>query len=42
MVCAMTPEPLEGVGKWYDDFSPVSDDEVLALLGHPQPEPQAR
>ena len=42
MVCAMTPEPLEGVGKWYDDFAPVSDDEVLALLGHPQPEPQAR
>jgi predicted phosphoribosyltransferase len=32
VVCATTPEPFEGVGKWYADFSPVSDDEVRELL----------
>ena len=26
------PERLFGVGMWYRDFSPVSDEEVLALL----------
>ena len=33
MVCRADPRELHGVGRWYDDFSPVSDDEVLALLG---------
>lgn len=27
------PEPFGGVGVWYDDFSQVSDDQVLRLLG---------
>ncbi len=31
-VCAMVPEPLYGVGMWYDDFSQTSDDEVRQLL----------
>ncbi len=31
-VCAMVPEPLYGVGMWYDDFSQTSDDEVRRLL----------
>jgi predicted phosphoribosyltransferase len=31
-VCLLTPRTLFGVGLWYDDFSPVSDEEVLALL----------
>lgn len=35
VVCAVTPEPFTAVGRWYRDFTPVSDDEVRALLGHP-------
>lgn len=30
--CVMTPDPMYGVGFWYDDFAQTSDDEVLALL----------
>jgi putative phosphoribosyl transferase len=33
VVCLATPEPFSAVGHWYRDFHPVSDDEVLALLG---------
>ncbi len=32
VVCHTIPTRLVGVGNWYEDFSPVSDDEVLALL----------
>jgi putative phosphoribosyl transferase len=32
VVCVRIPSRLMGVGAWYRDFSPVSDDEVLALL----------
>ena len=32
VVCVTTPRELLGVGRWYDDFSPVSDEEVLRLL----------
>lgn len=32
VVCATVPEELLGVGRWYEDFSQVSDDAVLALL----------
>jgi erythromycin esterase-like protein len=28
----MTPEPLGSVGRWYEDFGQVSDEEVRALL----------
>jgi len=31
-VCAITPEPFDGVGLWYRDFSQTSDDEVRGLL----------
>ena len=31
-VCALTPAPFFGVGKWYADFSQTTDDEVLDLL----------
>ena len=31
-VCALTPAPFHGVGKWYADFSQTTDDEVLDLL----------
>ena len=32
IVCHTTPRELIGVGRWYRDFSAVSDEEVLALL----------
>jgi predicted phosphoribosyltransferase len=32
MVCAMTPDPFDGVGRWYEDFSQVQDEEVRVLL----------
>jgi putative phosphoribosyl transferase len=33
LVAAATPEPFDTVSAWYDDFAPVSDAEVLRLLG---------
>jgi predicted phosphoribosyltransferase len=32
IVCAMTPEPFDAVGLWYEDFSQTTDDEVQELL----------
>jgi putative phosphoribosyl transferase len=32
VACHTIPRELIGVGRWYRDFSPVSDEEVLALL----------
>jgi len=32
VVCHTIPRDLDGVGRWYRDFSQVSDDEVVALL----------
>ncbi len=32
LVCLAQPEPFYAVGQWYDDFTQVEDDEVLALL----------
>jgi putative phosphoribosyl transferase len=32
VLCLTTPEPLLGVGAWYRDFTPTSDEEVVALL----------
>ena len=32
IVCAMTPEPFFGVGKWYENFSQITDEEVHTLL----------
>jgi predicted phosphoribosyltransferase len=31
-VCVALPEPLYGVGAWYDDFAQTTDTEVLELL----------
>ena len=36
MVCVATPEPFGAVGQFYDDFSQVEDEEVIALLAHNQ------
>lgn len=32
IVCAETPEPFYGVGRWYQDFSQTTDDEVRLYL----------
>lgn len=32
IVCVATPEPFLAVGRWYEDFSQTSDEEVRALL----------
>lgn len=32
IVCAITPEPFYGVGRWYEDFSQVTDEEVRVLI----------
>jgi predicted phosphoribosyltransferase len=32
VVCLMTPDPLLGVGRWYWNFAPVSDDQVIEAL----------
>ncbi|HSL31843.1 MAG TPA: phosphoribosyltransferase [Anaerolineales bacterium] len=32
IVCAITPEPFQGVGRWYEDFSQMTDYEVRSLL----------
>jgi len=32
LVCLATPEPFVAVGRWYRDFSPVSDTQVQNLL----------
>jgi putative phosphoribosyl transferase len=34
IVCAMTPEPFDAVGAWYEDFSQTTDEEVRQLLEH--------
>jgi putative phosphoribosyl transferase len=33
-VCFMSPEPFQGVGLWYRDFSQTTDEEVCYLLKH--------
>jgi putative phosphoribosyl transferase len=32
VVCLTIPRRLYGVGMWYRDFSPVSDEQVVALM----------
>src|SRR4030081_2420516 len=32
VICAVTPEPFQAVGRWYQDFSQTTDEEVAALL----------
>ena len=31
-VCALTPYPFDGVGRWYEDFSQATDQELRDLL----------
>jgi erythromycin esterase-like protein/predicted phosphoribosyltransferase len=32
VICAITPEPFTAVGRWYQDFSQTTDEEVHSLL----------
>lgn len=40
-VCLLTPEPFLGVGRWYEDFSATTDEEVRGLLERPPQIPTA-
>ncbi|HVA05397.1 MAG TPA: hypothetical protein VNG12_01525 [Acidimicrobiales bacterium] len=40
VVCLEAPEPFYAVGGGYQDFSPTSDDEVVALLQRKAPGPR--
>lgn len=35
VICLTVPRRLYGVGMWYEDFRPVDEDEVLAVLADP-------
>lgn len=37
VVCLMTPEPMQAVGLWYEDFSQTTDDEVRRTLAEFNP-----
>ena len=41
-VCVMSPEPFQGVGLWYRDFSQTTDEEVCYLLKHAKQAPRKR
>lgn len=41
VVCHTVPRELMGVGRWYRDFSQVSDEDVIALLAEAAASPQA-
>ncbi|WP_246207320.1 erythromycin esterase family protein [Bradyrhizobium rifense] len=32
VICAITPQPFQAVGRWYQEFSQTTDDEVRELL----------
>jgi predicted phosphoribosyltransferase len=32
MICALTPDPFYGVGRWYEEFKQTTDEEVRLLL----------
>jgi putative phosphoribosyl transferase len=40
VVCLMTPEQFCGIGLWYEDFAPTTDDEVCELLNMATHNPQ--
>lgn len=41
-VCVMSPEPFDGVGRWYEHFPQTTDDEVCYLLRHAKQPPRKR
>ncbi|HXH12977.1 MAG TPA: phosphoribosyltransferase [Alphaproteobacteria bacterium] len=44
VICPATPEPFLGIGRWYEDFTQVTDEDVRTLLERAwqrQPAPEA-
>ena len=41
-VCALTPEPFQAVGLWYENFEQTTDDEVRKLLTRAMPGDQRK
>jgi putative phosphoribosyl transferase len=41
-VCVMSPDPFDGVGLWYRDFSQTTDEEVRYLLNRAKQPPRRR
>lgn len=39
-ICVMSPEPFDGVGRWYRDFSQTTDEQVCYLLKHAKEPPR--
>lgn len=42
LICLAIPEPFRAVGLWYDDFTQVSDEEVIDLLERARAEREER
>jgi erythromycin esterase-like protein/predicted phosphoribosyltransferase len=43
VICAITPEPFDAVGRWYEDFTQTTDQEVRDLLAlREQPDERLR
>ncbi len=40
VVCLVTPDPFQAVGRWYEDFSQTTDQEVRELLSESEPFPR--
>ncbi|MBI2821974.1 MAG: phosphoribosyltransferase [Acidobacteria bacterium] len=41
VVCLSTPEPFDGVGRWYENFAQITDGEVRDLLERSLAQPRA-
>jgi predicted phosphoribosyltransferase len=39
-ICVMSPEPFDGVGRWYRDFSQTTDEQVCYLLKYAKEPPR--
>lgn len=42
IICALTPDPFQAVGVWYDDFRETTDDDVRELLDRASAAPASR
>jgi predicted phosphoribosyltransferase len=42
VVCPHQPEPFIAVGRWYEDFPQLTDDEVVAILAGQRIAPAAK
>lgn len=42
IICALTPDPFQAVGVWYDDFREITDDDVRELIDGASAAPASR